>query len=418
MIDIETRKIIDMIPSREYEDVKAWLETYPNIKIVSRDGSHTYRKAICGALPNAIQVSDRFHLIKNLIDYAKEHLKKELGVRISIPVPDEIINEAYNEINNVKEHRSIELKEKYERIKELSATGHDKSMICKILNMDVRTYDKLIIATTEEIETRISSKKEKNHENKVRQKLELVNEVRELKRLGLSERKISKRIGLSRNTVKKYLDEKFTPIHAAYNEKRIGKLTQFENDINSMLIQGVKGTIIEKTIREKGYSGSSTNFRHYVSDWKRKRKNDSSSDNQYKGIIEIIERKNLFKLLYSPPEKVKCITRRQLDSIFEHYPCFLKVYMKVWDFKHLLFEKAPDMLSSWLESIKTLRIAEFNSFANGINLDIDAVKNAIELPYSNGLAEGKINKIKVIKRIMYGRCNFIMLKLKTLLQEI
>jgi transposase len=52
MVDIESRKIIDMIPSREYEDVKVWLETYPNIELVSRDGSATYRKAIKLAIIN------------------------------------------------------------------------------------------------------------------------------------------------------------------------------------------------------------------------------------------------------------------------------------------------------------------------------------------------------------------------------
>ena len=60
---------------------------------------------------------------------------------------------------------------------------------------------------------------------------------------------------------------------------------------------------------------------------------------------------------------------------------------------------------------------KLNSFVNGINRDIDAVKNSITYPYSNGLAEGSVNKIKVIKRIMYGRCKFATLRLKVLLLE-
>jgi len=53
-------------------------------------------------------------------------------------------------------------------------------------------------------------------------------------------------------------------------------------------------------------------------------------------------------------------------------------------------------------------------FVNGICRDIEAVRNAIIYKYSNGLAEGIVNKIKVIKRIMYGRCGFDMLKRKLL----
>ncbi|SKB00866.1 Transposase, partial [Caloramator quimbayensis] len=64
---------------------------------------------------------------------------------------------------------------------------------------------------------------------------------------------------------------------------------------------------------------------------------------------------------------------------------------------------------------KELNIPELNSYISGIERDFEAVKNAIIYEYSNGLAEGIINKIKVIKRIMYGRCSFELLKQKVLL---
>ena len=55
---------------------------------------------------------------------------------------------------------------------------------------------------------------------------------------------------------------------------------------------------------------------------------------------------------------------------------------------------------------------ETTSFTNGILQDLDAVLNGITLSYSNGLAEDNINKIKLIKRTMFGRCNFDTLKHK------
>jgi len=57
---------------------------------------------------------------------------------------------------------------------------------------------------------------------------------------------------------------------------------------------------------------------------------------------------------------------------------------------------------------------EINSFINVIERDMEAVRNAIKYEYSNGLVEGYINKLKVIKRIMYGRCSFETLKTKIL----
>ncbi|WP_407308165.1 transposase [Desulfosporosinus sp. SB140] len=58
-----------------------------------------------------------------------------------------------------------------------------------------------------------------------------------------------------------------------------------------------------------------------------------------------------------------------------------------------------------------------NSFIKGIARDIIAVKNAIKYDYNNGLAEGSVNKLKVVKRIMYGRNSFEMLRKKLLRLE-
>lgn len=64
-----------------------------------------------------------------------------------------------------------------------------------------------------------------------------------------------------------------------------------------------------------------------------------------------------------------------------------------------------------------MEIDEITSFVNGTAQDKRAVKNAIELEYNNGLAEGSVNKLKTIKRIMYGRSDFKMLRNKMLLRN-
>ena len=65
----------------------------------------------------------------------------------------------------------------------------------------------------------------------------------------------------------------------------------------------------------------------------------------------------------------------------------------------------------------TKTFSEQFDFIESHERDIDAVKNGIKYEYNNGLAEGSVNKIKVIKRIMYGRCSFELLKQKVLLQS-
>lgn len=70
-----------------------------------------------------------------------------------------------------------------------------------------------------------------------------------------------------------------------------------------------------------------------------------------------------------------------------------------------------------MQLLESLEIGELNIFVNGLKSDITAVKNAISLEYNNGLAEGNVNKVKVIKRIMYGRNKFDLLRNKVLLFE-
>lgn len=87
-------------------------------------------------------------------------------------------------------------------------------------------------------------------------------------------------------------------------------------------------------------------------------------------------------------------------------------------FKRALFGKKEAELDKWAEETEALEIDELESFINGIKRDITAVKNAIRLDYNNGLAEGSVNKLKVVKRIMYGRNSFELLKGKLLRLEL
>ncbi|MEE1743811.1 ISL3 family transposase, partial [Streptomyces sp. JV184] len=66
IIDAETGARIDVLPDREAAGLEAWLRTHPGVEVVCRDGSATYAEAIRRALPDAVQVSDRWHLWRNL----------------------------------------------------------------------------------------------------------------------------------------------------------------------------------------------------------------------------------------------------------------------------------------------------------------------------------------------------------------
>ncbi len=417
MVDISTHRIVDMIDSREYDEVKKWLQTYPNLQIVSRDGSITYHNAITDAHPNVIQISDRFHILKNLTAYGQDYLKKELGKRVAIPVTDVAVEQSLSPATQADGNRTLTLEEKYDQTQKLASLGYTKTRICKSLNMDVRVYEKLLSASPDELDMRFDSRRMTIHEEKVQRKMALANEVRELKHSGISKREISRRTGLTLQTINRYLDENFTPVHAAYGKKKTGALTPYMAEIDRMAVQGIMSTVILQRIQEKGYSGSASNLRHYVSEWKKHRKHCCNQENTAYEHKQFLERKHVFQLLYHPIQKVKSISQAQFDTLCNRYPCFEKVYTIIWGFRTLLATKDPTLLETWIANAKDLGIREINSFVEGLKRDLDTVRNAIALPHSNGLAEGSVNKLKVIKRIMYGRCSFDTLKTKTLALE-
>ena len=362
MVNIETGRIIDMIYSRESDEVSKWLKSYPNITVVSRDGSMMYAKAISDAHPNAIQVSDRFHLLKGLTDAARQYITRMISTRIRIESSGEVEQGAYW---GKKGRSETDLPERFHN------------------------------ATTEK-------------------RAAIIQKVRSLAAQGLRIGDIVKETGHSYPTVKKYLGEDFAPEYREYGVSKPSKLKPYTAAIDEMLTKQKTFREIESEIRSLGYAGAASTIRMYAT--RKRRLNQATYDDGNVNTM-IVERKWLLKLLYNPLEKVKGITEAHLNKVIRDYPALAEVYHVVRNFKEVVFTKRVDGLEAWMELAKTLGVDEVNSFINGISRDIDAVKNAVLFDYNNGLAEGSVNKLKLHKRIMYGRCSFDTLRCKTLLVE-
>jgi transposase len=91
-----------------------------------------------------------------------------------------------------------------------------------------------------------------------------------------------------------------------------------------------------------------------------------------------------------------------------------RAHQLVHAFQQMLREQKPDQLQSWLQAVVDTGSEALISFANGIRQDFAAVKNALALPWSNGQTEGQVNRLKVIKRQMYGRAHFDLLRRRVL----
>lgn len=366
MIDIDTHRIIDLLPSREIEDVAQWLSSFPNLEIVSRDGSVSYHSAVKQANEKIIQISDRFHLLKGLTDAAKKVITSLVAANIGVPV---------------------------------SASHYE--------GKDTVDYW--------EKETGKQDFPTREHGVNYEKKKKVIEKVLELTSQGMKRGDIAREVGISYSTVKKYQTPGFNPVHGKYNTTAGSKIKPYAEQIKQMLKEKHTFRQIEEAIRKEGYDGAASTIRMYAT---RERKLLKEAKGEQTGPVEKIERAWLISLLYKPVDKVKKISQEQLDKVIEMYPLIGTVHDIVKSFKNTLFSKHPEELEKWMEDTETAGIEQINSFVNGIRRDIDAVKKAIELDYNNGLAEGSVNKLKVVKRIMYGRNNFELLKSKLLRLEL
>ena len=176
---------------------------------------------------------------------------------------------------------------------------------------------------------------------------------------------------------------------------------------------------IHKIISEKGYDGSVASLRMFMQKERIRQAEqlaDSNVNSDYQPK-EYIQRKSLSQLIYKSIENVYTISKEQFQMVLETYPLLADLYAMIKEFYEIVYSKKAERLDDWLIRLERFEIPEVQTYINGVRKDINAVKNGISLPYNNGLAEGSVNKIKVIKRIMYGRNSFDLLKAKVLFHE-
>ena len=119
--------------------------------------------------------------------------------------------------------------------------------------------------------------------------------------------------------------------------------------------------------------------------------------------------------LIRQPEELDEQQRQALTSIRQASPEIEKAYQLAQSFRSMLRQRqGKERLDGWLQEASQSGLRELQQFATGIQRDKRAVQAGLSLPYSNGPVEGQINRLKLIKRSMYGRANFDLLRQRVL----
>lgn len=115
-----------------------------------------------------------------------------------------------------------------------------------------------------------------------------------------------------------------------------------------------------------------------------------------------------------PAEKLTVKQQQQLESICQASSDLNTAYLLSQEFVTMLKERQAEALDGWLKRAKESHIADLKSFAHGILRDYAAVYAACSRPESNGITEGHVNRLKFLKRQMFGRAHLDLLRVKVL----
>lgn len=386
LINAETGKPLDLLADRTTEAVSPWLATHPEIQVVSRDRANGFAEAISQVLPHATQVADRYHLVQNLRDHLQQFLERK---RTCLPFVEDT---------------SVSAKEGSPGEKEASPSHPPHAN-------PVADLSNLISAERKKLISR----------NK---RLSCYEEVMALHREGLSQRAIARQLHLSRNTVQRYISSPGFPERAqgtGLRNTRSSKLDPYLPFLRDQWDAGNhNGACLFRLIKERGYTGCESMLRMRLSEWRAELPKQRWPGNPPKPRLfrqskqrRLSSRAASF-LMILPPEKLTARQKQQLEQICQTSSDLFVVYHLSQDFVTMLKERRAETLDYWLKCTKACRVAELASFANGIYRDYAAVYAACSRPESNGITEGHVNRLKFLKRQMFGRARLDLLRIKVL----
>lgn len=119
-------------------------------------------------------------------------------------------------------------------------------------------------------------------------------------------------------------------------------------------------------------------------------------------------------LLLRRPEDLRGEEQEMLCQLRQIHPEVDHAYDLVQQFALMLRNRTGDHLDSWLAQVASSKLPELQSFAVGIEKDQEAVRNGLTWSINNGMVEGCVTKLKLIKRTMYGRASFALLRQRVL----
>lgn len=386
LVDLERHEPIDLLPDREAETVARWLEQHPQVEIIARDRAGAYAEAATKGAPQAIQVADRFHLLRNLQETLTRVLEQHVEDLASLDAP----------------RASLPVTDAAPPLDAPTPTA----------SAPVHTITIPPAAPSPRTQEQAESRRQR--------RLAAYEQVCQLHEAGWNLSAIAHQVGLDRNTVRKYVSAPAFPERQA-RPPRASVLDAYKPYILKRWNEGCHtGVEIWRELEEQGAACKASTVFRYISRLRlahglppKKRVGKTEGEVVDRGARRATPRSLAWAVLRRPEkqdagEQHRCADLRALDPVLD------EAVQLTQEFAALVRERQAEQLDGWLDRASASKAAAFRGFAASLRRDEAAVRAGMTLPWSTGPVEGEINRLKLIKRTMFGRAKLDLLRQRVL----
>jgi transposase len=376
LVDMQSHKVIDLLPDRKAETAAVWMGTHPEIELVSRDRGGDYAAGARQGAPQATQVADRFHLYKNLVEAVELILARCRA---------EIRKNAQSEVR----------KEPQEEVPKPVLYEHTEVIAIENWKPEPEACD------------------ERARLTRRAQRYDRYQQVMTLYEQGLGFTEITHRVGLSRRTIERWIKAGGFP-EAKRRRKRRSLFDPYAEYVLSRWEQGCTNALqLWQEIQAQGYQGSAQTIYRFLRGLRKKRRVIWKPEVPHAPLQDFSAHEAVW-LFARAPDSLEEKEHEMLEAICQASETARTTYQLVQEFRQLLHHRQGEKLDAWLAKSAASQIRELQSFVQGIERDKAAVVAGLTLSQNNGLVEGKVNKLKLIKRMGYGRAGFPLLRQRIL----
>jgi transposase len=399
LCDLERHRLVDLLPDRSAETVAAWLQAQPQVEVVSRDRGGLYADGASRGAPQAVQVADRWHLVHNLVDALERFLlhKKLVLKETAVAVQTALPASAPAQVPSASTQPSASADAMY--------PGRRKHPAPR--------------AWLE----RAAAESQQRHGARVA----CYQRIQALAAAGADKADIARMVGVSRQTVHRYLALD-SPPERRQPKRRGAVLDRWKPYLLRRWAEGChNGLRLWREIRAQGFAYSSTNVARFAACLRRGEiaiagaPAGAGRDGRPQGTSAAVRplaaewsARRVASLLVSRPEDLSELQQTAIGHICQADPAIEEAYRLAKGFLRLVRERAGAELDDWIAAATASDVAEVRSYARGLLTDKAAVQAGLTLCWSNGQVEGHIHRLKLLKRQMYGRAGFDLLRRRVL----